>query len=414
MSALSGIVAPGASGGPPRDVVASAAHPWDAPLPVPARQGRGRPLGSNANNVSGGARGERTVEEMQGLRRRYRAFRYRLRRAGQDAARPNSNVSKCGRIRVKALGVEVCSRGDGRAFYRGVVRCASVWECPVCSAQVTSHRAAELRLIVGAHRATGGGCYMLTLTTPHDQGDELKHLRQTVANAWRFVCSGRGWIRWKETIGYVGSVRSAEATVGPSGWHPHLHVLLFTKAPLTPDMAAAFEAYVYGRWCRKIEAGGYRRPSLEHGVKLTESRQDDYIAKLGLADEVASGAFKSAREGRRSPLAVLADYSAFRRDRDLLLWHEWCQSMRGARQMTWSKGLRERYATERELSDREVVDRDEVGPVKVLWVIPPEHWDDGVAKRPDLQARLLDAAEQYGERGVRWILAKEPYPGVPF
>lgn len=404
-----GIVAPGASSGrqlPPPGIPA---------YPVPSGvAGRGSPLGNNATNVSGQGQGERDEHNRRDRRRGWRAARYRLRRAGQDAARPNSNVSKCGRIRIKALGVEVCGRGDGSAFFRGVVRCGSVWECPVCSAAVTSHRAAELRLMVGAHRATGGGCYLLTLTTPHDQGDELKHLRQTVANAWRFVCSGRSWLRWKDTIGYVGTVRSAEATVGPNGWHPHLHVLLFTKAPIPPAMAALFESYVYERWAKKIQAAGYRRPSLEHGVRLTESHDDDYIAKLGLADEVASGAFKQGREGRRSPLAVLADYAAFKRDRDLLLWYEWCNSMRGARQMTWSKGLRERYATERELSDQEIVAREESGPAKVLWVIPPEHWDEGIAKQPAIQTRILEAAEDYGERGIRWILARECYPGVPF
>jgi hypothetical protein len=344
----------------------------------------------------------------------YRGLRYRLRHTGYAVARPNSNVSKCGRVRVKAHGVEVRRRRDGSAYFAGVVRCGSVWECPVCSARVTSHRAAELRFHVGAHRATGGGCYLLTLTTPHDQSDELKHLRQSVSNAWRFVCSGRAWVEWKKRLGLVGFVRSAEATIGPSGWHPHLHVLVFTARVLDAATMAAFEAYVYERWCAKIQACGYRQPSREHGVKLTESHQDDYIQKLGLADEVASGAFKKGREGRRSPLAVLYDYEQHRQPRDLALWKEWCEGMRGARQLTWSKGLRARYLVERELSDQEVVASEDNKPAEVLAVIDPTMWDEGVSHRPDLQVRLLNAAEEHGARGVRWILATEPYPGVPF
>jgi hypothetical protein len=315
---------------------------------------------------------------------------------------------------VKAYGVEVRRRVDGSAFFSGVVRCGSVWECPECSARVTAHRAAELRLHVAAHRATGGACYLITLTTPHHQGDNLKHLRQSVSNAWRYVCSGNPWIKWKRRIGYIGFARAAEATYGPNGWHPHLHVLLYTAAPLAPDVLAELEAWIYERWCGKIVAAGYDKPSREYGVRITESYQDDYIAKFGLADEVASGVFKQAREGRRSPLAVLADYVQHRRPADLAVWKEWGENMRGARQLTWSKGLRERYTTERELSDVEVVEREEREPAEVVAVIDPETWDVMVAHRPDLQARLLDYAEDYGGCGVRWLLAKEPYPGVPF
>ena len=65
-------------------------------------------------------------------------------------------------------------------------------------------------------------------------------------------------------------------------------------------------------------------------------------------------------------------------------------------------------------SDQEIVAREESGPAKVLWVIPPEHWDEGIAKQPAIQTRILEAAEDYGERGIRWILARECYPGVPF
>lgn len=418
MPAADRIVAPGVPAAHRAPLLGSPPLPVGGPplRPDSRAQGgppTGGPLGNNANNVSRRS-GSDPDAPRRDRRRYYRALRYRLRAVGQEVARPNSNVSKCGRVRVKAYGVEVRRRKDGSAYFAGVVRCASVWECPVCSARVTAHRAADLRVVVGAHRCTGGACYLLTLTTPHDQGDDLKHLRKSVSDAWRFVCSGRGWVEWKKRLGYVGAVRSAEATVGVNGWHPHLHVLLFTAAPLAAAECAAFEEWVYGRWAKKIQAFGYRQPSRERGVVLTESHQDDYVAKLGLADEVASGAFKKGREGRRSPLAVLHDYFKHGRVVDLFLWQEWCDGMRGARQLTWSKGLRERYQTERELTDREVVKAEESGPAEVVAVIDPEMWDAGVSKRPDLQARILNAAEEHGGRAVRWILAREPYPGVPF
>ena len=75
-------------------------------------------------------------------------------------------------------------------------------------------RAADVRAIAEAHRAAGGAVYLVTCTVPHDEGDRLEPMRRAVADAWRYIHTGRGWIEKKTEIGYVGEIRAAEATVG--------------------------------------------------------------------------------------------------------------------------------------------------------------------------------------------------------
>jgi hypothetical protein len=60
----------------------------------------------------------------------------------QDGLRPiqRKRVANCGRIRI-AGHVELRRRTDtGRAFFDHVLKCGSVWECPMCSAKIRAER----------------------------------------------------------------------------------------------------------------------------------------------------------------------------------------------------------------------------------------------------------------------------------
>lgn len=89
----------------------------------------------------------------------------------------------------------------------------------------------------------------MTFTLPHDRGDSLERLYHAVADSYRCVRSGASWYEEKERIAYVGEIRALEATVGTTGWHPHLHVLLFTARPLDTSELDELRAYYLPRWC---------------------------------------------------------------------------------------------------------------------------------------------------------------------
>jgi hypothetical protein len=135
-------------------------------------------------------------------------------------------------------------------------------------------------------------------------------------------------------------------------------------------------------------------------VKLTGVGRIDYCAKMGLADEIAKPAFKRARGHGRTPMQLLYDIMVGARRResiaaDVERWLEYAKAMRGCKQLTWSRGLRERYQlgdeqTELDLSRDLAADL----PGNTVWTFETDDWDDLLAGRVGLRLRALRAAEE--------------------
>lgn len=341
----------------------------------------------------------------------------------------HSNVGKCGRTRYQDKSVALCVGKHGSAFFSGLVRCASVWECPVCMHSIAAGRAEELRTLLEKHRAAGGAAYVVTATGPHDMGDELRPTRRHISRCWQFVQSGAPWKRWKKRIGFFGSVRALEVTHGQSGWHPHLHILILTERKLREQTQKEFLAFVLARWQKaftrpnKDNGHQYREPTAEHGVTLTESHRDDYIAKLGLADEVVNGTLKKGRHGGRTPLQILHDItygvgSELEQRRSVQLWLEYASEMFGARQLTWSKGLREAYDIP-EQTELELASSEETESHEKLHHFANDDWDNFIGRNLALKQKLKRLAvesppEQLEERILRLLDSARGLPAVPF
>lgn len=340
-----------------------AAFPPLKPGQIPAGELRiyEAPLGNNVSRVSPPPiPSSKRAKGDDRKSKKNRRLRYFLRETARKLT-PHENVASCGRVRVPfsgkgehSAGVVLVKKGD-RAFFSGLERCGSVWECPVCMQGIAMRRGEEIRTVQERHRAAGGSSYLLTLTLPHDEGDDLEPMRRAVARAWQYVIAGAPYKRTKKKLELTGSIRALEVTHGYHGFHPHVHVLLLTARSLKPAEILEAETWFFERWRKAITRPDkktgkrYREPSRENGVKLEHSRKDDYIAKLGLGDEIAKGNFKIGRAGSKTPLEILADArmlpaGSLEQKRAVALWLEYAIEMRGARQHTWSKGLRERYA----------------------------------------------------------------------
>jgi hypothetical protein len=162
-----------------------------------------------------------------------------------------------------------------------------------------------------------------------------------------------------------------------------------------------FLAFVYRRWrdaiTRKNPDNGqvYRAPDFQHGISLTESHRDDYLAKFGLADELALSPSKEGRmDGHRTPMQILSDISTAGQsnERDVALWCEYASEMHGARQLTWSKGLRSRFAIEEATGDDFAEESESRSDTEFAAPISPFDWDSVVANDVGLQLRILEAA----------------------
>ena len=212
---------------------------------------------------------------------------------------------------------------------------------------------------------------MVTLTAPHTVAMALAMLLLLVAGAFRSVISGRPWLRLKDQLGIVGTIRSLEVTHGPNGFHPHLHVLVFVEGSLAGRLDGRgwgeFQLYFRTRWknfitctCQacggRIKAGagvckcggrGHPAPSDERGAWIEQcysgEKAGEYICKTqGGKDpglEMTRADLKKARDDHRMPFQILESAGAGD-EADLKLWHVYEQAMFGHQAITWSKDLR--------------------------------------------------------------------------
>ncbi len=293
-------------------------------------------------------------------------------------ARPfqRKRVRDCRHKRTVKNSVQVSTDGTGVAI-TGIETCGSARDCPVCAPNIYAARAEQIVKACKRHRDRGGEVLMLTLTIRHQGSNDLKWLSTKVSEAYRSMRRSRRFQRfWKCELGAMWVIRGDETTHGPKGWHPHLHVLLFVdkKSQLAVQAKAASEHKktlngrtndllycVYERWSERVEAllGSAFVPSVERGVVVSLSTDDEYIAKLGL--EVAFITEKSGRtDQHRTPWELLQDAT----DGELeaqRLWREHSKAMLGRRQISWSRGMKIAFGvddkTDEELA-QEQLDRE--------------------------------------------------------
>ncbi|HXK19925.1 MAG TPA: hypothetical protein VNG33_19075 [Polyangiaceae bacterium] len=119
---------------------------------------------------------------------------------------------------------------------------------------------------------------------------------------------------------------------------------------------------------------GVRAELVDNGTE----RLADYLAKLGL--EVTGIASKTSAEGHFSSWDIARE-AAKGRYKFVALWKEHGAVMKGARQLTWSRGLRDALGLEPERSDEELAEENlEPGETEtMLGAIEGPLWDSSVA-----------------------------------
>lgn len=348
-------------------------------------------------------------------------------------------VAACGRRVTGGKGVTLVRSVEGVARYTGVQTCGSIWACPVCSAKVRQVRADELQAGLSEHIAAGGGAYFVTLTIRHHEHQALAFTLGVVQAAFRRLLQGSH--RVLDVGGQViGVVRSTEITHGANGWHPHIHALILTPAPLDPDAFERFSARLWAGWedAVKREGGGKCDPHpdafrLEAACNmealsryLTKVRDSESVVsstdRLGarsaasslrsISLEMTRSDLKAARRGSRHPFQIAADAATAARvfgelTADADLWREYEAATRGRRAMSWTRGLRAYLAglapdavdlverSDEDLADDNVAQEGD----EVIARIDRDCWSLILA-RPGLRARLLDLAETGGAAAV--------------
>lgn len=281
----------------------------------------------------------------------------------------------CGRRPTFQQDVDFYQDDEGDRIYTlGLRSCGSVWACPVCSRRTCLQKGEALQNAIEGWKGGGGYVYLASLTLQHHQGQSLELLTDAVKKAWEYVRNSSDqdddlatdWKELKTRMGVRGYLRTGEATHGDNGWHPHLHLLIFTARPWTDEIKSAVEDWIFRRWyaCltrirdRRRDSGEldnvpYDRdpsrlsctalgePTRERAVVVNGGeRAGWYVAKLGLGREVARIDAKQGRQGNRAPFQILRDLTFYGRLRDRRLWREYVQVMHGRAHWYWSQGFK--------------------------------------------------------------------------
>lgn len=317
----------------------------------------------------------------------------------------------------------------GHSHFSGAERCGSIWACPVCAAVIRAERAREIAQAVEAHQAAGGSVVFLTLTLRHERADPLALTLDTCLDGWRALMRGRWWAGGRDVpgvrdrYGIEGYIRAVEVTHGQSGWHPHVHVLLFTGESLSDQGIQLLGDEFHGRWADIAQKRTGRRPDRTHGVDVQRvdgdgkilaqylgKIQDEKKPKWTASAELARSDVKNGRSGSLVPFQFLddGDMPAPQRRR---LWAEYVEATRGRRAITWSRGLKKRYDVG-EKSDEEILDDVEAAPA--VWVVDRVVYDAARRSAGALTLALgLEAAARGDLAGLARILPGHLPPTSP-
>lgn len=307
---------------------------------------------------------------------------------------PKQRVSKCLYCRIDSgQGVKILlNESRNKANYGNLIRCASIWHCPVCAAIISEKRKLEVKQALDAHRSALGAVYLLTLTNSHNASNSLKSLKLGQSKAMSYFFGDRKSKAYFEAMGKVGHINAYEVTHGANGWHPHHHILLFLEHPVDQGQLSQFREELARHWidcCRKAKLP---LPSMQHGLDLQDGTYADaYVSKWGLEHEVTKGHIKQGNQGGHTPWDLLR-LSRAGDCQSGKLFQEFAISFKGARQLVWSRGLKALLlSTEEEKTDQQIVDETEKESKEVMTLII-EQW--AAVRAQGKRADLLSAVEK--------------------
>ena len=273
--------------------------------------------------------------------------------------------------------VNVCfNESTSKAHFGNVIRCGSVWVCPVCAKKITEQRRSELKIInekwkkgvflytpevlpksfVGApvhtQREVKGYTYLLTLTSPHYAYQSLSVLREKMKEAKELFFGGKKNLSlFQNKLGKVFHVTNLEVTYGQNGWHPHNHILIFSDKYLTISSFNQIKTLLADHWSKCLLKVGVRKLKGDEKYIACDLQDgtyaEQYVSKWGIESEMTKGHLKQGRETSLTPFDLLRlceDDNLIFNKKPSDLFREYANAFKGARQLFFSRGLKRAFA----------------------------------------------------------------------
>ena len=337
----------------------------------------------------------------------HRLERYALQNIARKCL-PDQRVAKCTRSPIGHIVRVVYNQKRCRHNYRSLETCSSVWVCPICSTKISEKRKNELSGAIKLQEDRGGCVMLWTVTIQHSIRDSYKkNLDSLGASLVRLIdrTSGKTLL---EKMGCEGRIRGLESTWGQNGWHPHFHLLLFLEKPLTPKEIAFYDDALSTLWRSSCLSSGLNLTN-KYGSKLQDgSYAAAYVANWGLASELTKGHTKKSCDGysafdflrviegtyKGNGLPISADQATE-------LFREFAFTMKGKKQLSWSRCLADLLGIVKVKTDEEIINDGSDETEK--FGIPDVVWRTVASVRNDYRGKLLNACDQ-GENAQRACL----------
>ena len=334
----------------------------------------------------------------------------------------NHRTCKCHRVILTPTAQVVKSPNKNKAFFGGVMQCASVWTCPVCSAKINERKASDMRVAFNQAPELGYKVSLMTFTAPHAAADTIKDLsskmRESIVSFWR----ERQIAKWKKNKGVIGNIRAFEVRYGDNGWHPHFHLIVFSKEAIFDDKDILLD-----KWQRVCMRHGLDKPN-EYGLDIQDgSKAGDYICKFGsdgevlkrfdgenvtwdAADEMTKGHAKKGKKGSLGPWDLLRCLDEAKTEKEKKKYHglflHYARAFKGVAQLKWSRGLRKVFELDKEKTDEELINEKE-DKAKLLCHLFREEWRYLIKNKA--RAKILEIAEKSGSNGIARYFYDEIY-----
>lgn len=336
---------------------------------------------------------------------------------------------------------------DGIVGLAGVVHCGSGTACPRCGAVIAARRAEEVQRGIRAALAEGNGIMLWTLTLQHFSGQALQPTYEAVMYGLRKIRQSSVWrsetereymkrlVRWemkpgrrrrperrigvREQLGIIGDIRVVEVPFGDeNGWHPHLHLLLFTETPVSQERAEQLLGRLFPVWQDAVRSKGYdalkvwrNEDGTEGGaLHVTTSAQEagermaEYFTKSVSLELTQGNVTKKGRRGGRTPFRLAYDAYVEGDDAALDRWHEWVRVSKGRQQLVWSDGLKDRFGI-KHVEDQALVDEEDQIQSDNLVFLPEETREKLAYDQAEFLIAIRRGAKISDAEGLRACIA---------
>lgn len=140
----------------------------------------------------------------------------------------------CGARHISKEGhsfLQVVKGEKGHNYVNNLMKCGSVWICPVCASKINRNRTELLAYSMNYHlNIMKSEAIFTTITIQHNKKESLKEVNANLEKCWKYIRSRRNYLDFIKKY-EVDFVMNKEINYGlRNGWHPHKHIIFVLRS----------------------------------------------------------------------------------------------------------------------------------------------------------------------------------------